>query len=55
MVEGVEVVAVCVLNYRYVPGDDNGYETVDTSKLKPGSYRFYCQVHAFMRGTLVVR
>jgi plastocyanin len=32
-----------------------GYESVDTSSLGPGTYRFYCQVHAFMRGTLVVK
>jgi plastocyanin len=31
-----------------------GYETVDTSHLPPGTYHFYCQVHAFMRGTLIV-
>jgi plastocyanin len=31
-----------------------GYESVDTSRLPRGTYHFYCQVHAFMRGTLVV-
>jgi hypothetical protein len=41
------------------PGDGDlqgpGYESVDTSSLPPGTYKFYCQVHAFMRGTLVVK
>jgi plastocyanin len=31
-----------------------GYETVDTTRLPAGTYHFYCQVHAFMQGTLVV-
>jgi hypothetical protein len=31
-----------------------GYESVDTSGLPPGTYHFYCQVHAFMQGSLVV-
>ncbi|MHB8465624.1 MAG: hypothetical protein ACYDD7_12440 [Acidimicrobiales bacterium] len=37
-------------------GDLTGpaYETVDTSHLRPGTYSFYCQVHAYMRGTLIV-
>jgi plastocyanin len=30
------------------------YQSVDTTNLAPGTYHFYCQAHAFMRGTLVV-
>jgi plastocyanin len=36
---------------------DHGYvhDVAGVDKLQPGSYQFNCQVHAFMKGTLVVK
>lgn len=35
--------------------DSKKSAVIDTANLDPGSYAYYCQVHPFMKGTLVVQ
>lgn len=34
--------------------DPSAKATIDTTSLDPGSYKYYCQIHSYMTGTLVV-
>jgi plastocyanin len=38
----------------YVTARDEPYWSLDTSKLKPGYYAYYCRLHAWMRGSFYV-
>ena len=43
-------------NGEFNTGDISGGKTVTfTAPTKPGTYKFHCNIHAFMHGTLTVQ